>query len=76
MLRDEHRMSAKRRLLPIVRRSCRRQPLRYESGSMLQHNRPTFRREIIAFRWPEHEALAKPRSRKRREELIEIAHSQ
>lgn len=75
MLGDEHRVPAKRRLLPVVRRLRRREASRDEPARVLVHRALPLRSQVVAFLRAERELTAKARLLKRREELVEVAHS-
>jgi hypothetical protein len=74
MLRDKYRMTAKRRLLAVVRQMLWRKPPRNQFTGMADHFRHTVFTQISFFTRTQAEAHAKIRMRQGIENSIDIAH--
>lgn len=74
MLRDEHRVAAHRRLLAVVARLRRRQPLRDEVAGMREHHRQALVPQVGLLARTQAKALAKGRAPQGGEQLVEVPH--
>jgi hypothetical protein len=74
VLRNENRMSAIRRLLPVVSRLGRRKPLRHQTRRMSENRRNAFCREISALGVAEPKPPTKRRALQCREDRVQISH--
>lgn len=74
VLRHEHRMTAKRRLLAIIFRKRRRQPARHQFTSMFQDHAQAFGAQISALTGREPEFSAEWRARQCFEDGVDLFH--
>ena len=72
VLRDEHRMSSKRRLLSVIDRLCRSEAPRDEIPCVIENHGHSLRLQVLSLLDPKSKSSAKRRLGQRPEQIVQI----